>query len=643
MQAHPTTLRLVWPPPGLESCQGVLFRKAVHLGFGSLILALPILLSVTLPQAFNSAGAFGAAWWLPGLTSALGLMIMFPALTGLFTFFRTGQQASYHGIDLDTILQVGADHAGDTAALIQGTRVYRSLDPKRRETAVRARVWAMLLVLSAAIWLTVGWALALLLASRGFLSPTGVWILAMGPAALSLGGGVVARGWEGTALRPVFGSFFWNRWRNPGQREAARIWGEGVRRFRIERGENVVSGRVPSFAGTASVLLLAGFTTLSTVGFTLSSAVGPVLADVTVAPFSGTALKFAQASAFRYLRLPPDPEISPTRAGEALQVLASAGGTNRGQPVWKDPVRTLEAPFFSEGVESALKLRREKWPSELLPLAARGLPPEQEAFLREVAAHPGLQEFETLARAPGADILGASLQLPLPEGITSWEIPLPRSSALRDGAYALVARAVVQFLDGSPEEAEMTLRTLLSAGFLLADESPTLIHGLVGVVMARYAADALEDLYDLSGRDTDAERLRGVRDAAKTAAETVWRWSPSPEPWEALRRMPETVLDDAVLRGLRWEYYRVLSGLRPCINPHQMVFGPDARAQAFVAEARSGLARYPAEGAVFEVMNKGWFGSQEASGLPGAAGAIARAVLGRSTGACAAIIGSPLF
>jgi hypothetical protein len=74
-----------------------------------------------------------------------------------------------------------------------------------------------------------------------------------------------------------------------------------------------------------------------------------------------------------------------------------------------------------------------------------------------------------------------------------------------------------------------------------------------------------------------------------------------------------------------------------------MVFGPDGRAQAFVAEARSGLARYPAEAAVFEVMNEGWFGAQEVSGLPGAAGAIARALLGGSTGECAAIIGSPMF
>jgi hypothetical protein len=621
----------------------VLFRKAVHLGFGSLILALPILLSVTLPQAFNSAGAFGAAWWLPGLTSAVGLMIMLPALTGLFSFFRTGQQASLHGIDLATILQVGADHAGDTAALIQGTRAYRALDSKRRDTAIRARVWAMLLVLSAAIWLTVGWALALLLASRGFLGPTGVWILAMGPAALSLGGGAVAKGWEGTALQPAFGPLFWNRWRNPGQQEAARIWGEGVQRFRVERGEKVVSGGVPFFAGTASVLLLAGLTTLSTVGFTVASAVGPVLADVTVAPFSAIEMQAAQASALRYLRLPPDQEISPTQAGEALQVLASAGGTNRGQPVWKDPVRTLEAPFFPQGVESPLELRREKWPGELLPLAAQGLPPEQEAFLRKVAAHPGLQEFETLGRAPGADILGSRLQLPLPEGTSSWDIPVPRVSALRDGANALVARAVVQFLDGSPEEAEMTLRTLLSAGLLLIDESPTLIDGFAGVVVAGCGANGLEDLYELSGRDADAERLRAVRAAAKATAEAVWRWSPSRETWGTLRRMPDMVLDDAVVRGLRWQYYQVLSGLRPCINPHRMVFGPDAQAQAFVSEARSGLVRYPAEAAVFGVMNQGWFGSQEASGLPGAAGAIARAVFGESTGACAAGIGLPVF
>ena len=161
--------------------------------------------------------------------------------------------------------------------------------------------------------------------------------------------------------------------------------------------------------------------------------------------------------------------------------------------------------------------------------------------------------------------------------------------------------------------------------------------------MAGGGADALEDLYDLSGRDADAERLRAVRAAAKTVAEAVWRWSPSPGTAETLGKMPETVLDDAVLRGLRWQYYLVLSGLRPCINPQQMVFGPDARAQAFEAEAPSGLVRYPAEAAVFELMNEGWFGAHEASGLPGAAGAISRAVLGRSTGACAAIIASPMF
>jgi len=570
-------------------------------------------------------------------------MIMAPALTGLFRFFRTGRQASLHGIDLETILQVGADHTGDTAALIQGTRAYRSLDPKHRDAAVRARVWATLLVLSAAIWLTVGWALAILLASRGYLSPGGVWILALGPGALTLGGGIVAKGWEGTALHPVFGRVLWNRWRNPGQREAARIWGEGVRRFRDERGEKAVSGRMPFLAGTASVLFLAGFTTLSTVGFTVSSAVGPVLAGAAVPRFSATAQRVAEASALTYLRLPPNEEISPTQAGEALQVLASAGGTIGGQPLWKDPVRVLEASFFPRGAESPMELRRQMWPGELFPLAAQGLAPEEEAFLRKVAAHPGLREFEILARAPGADILGGRLSLPLPESTSSWEIPVPRYSALRDGGYALVARAVIQNLDGHPEAAEMTLRTLLSAGLLMADESPTLIDALVGLVMAKGAADALEDFYDLSGRHADAERLRQVRAAATTAAETVQRWSPAPGSGETLRRMPDKVLDDAVLRGLRWEYYHLLSGLRPCINPHQMVFGPDERTEAFLAEARSGLARYPAEVAVFEVMNRGWFGALEPSGLPRAAGALARTMFGGTMGECAAIVSWPIF
>ena len=41
------------------------------------------------------------------------------------------------------------------------------------------------------------------------------------------------------------------------------------------------------------------------------------------------------------------------------------------------------------------------------------------------------------------------------------------------------------------------------------------------------------------------------RAAAKATAEAVWRWSPSRETWGTLRRMPDMVLDDAVVRGLR--------------------------------------------------------------------------------------------
>jgi len=643
MPDHPTSPRILWPPPGLEGVQGVLFRKALQLGFGSAVLALPLLASVTSAQAFNSPGAFGSAWWIPGLTSLLGLLIALPALAGLVGFFRIGHGAALHGIDLETILQVGADHPGDTAALIQGTRAYRSLDQKHRDRAIHARIWASLLVLSAAIWITVGWILALLLASRGLLDPAGVWMVALGPAAVTLGAAVLAKAWEGTALQGAFGPLLWNRWRNPGLKEAARIWGEGVQELRREKGERPIPGRAPLLAGTVSLLFLTGVATLSAVGFSVSAALGPVLATVAVPRFSVTARRFAEVSAIRYLRLPPTEEVSPAQAGEALQVLASAGRNAGGQAIGKDPVRRYENPFLPRDSESPLEMRPSMWASELFPVAAQGLTPEGETFLREVAAHPALQEFETLARAPGADILGGRFDLPLPEGTSSWEIPVPRFSAPRDGGHAMVARAVVQFLDGNPEEAELTLRTLLSAGLLLADESPTLVDALVGTVLAKEAASALEDLYELSGKTGDAERLRQAQAAAATAAETLHASSSAPGPEGTLKKMPETVLDETALRGLRWEYFHLVSGLRPCINPHQMVFGPDAQVDSFVREARDGLARYPAEEAVFQVLNQGWLDLPLNAGFAGNAARLARFVFGGNMGRCAALMAGPLF
>lgn len=640
---HLTPVRVVWPPPGLEGFQGIFGRTAGRLAFGGSLLVFPVLFSVAISQPFNSLGLFGGAWWAFGLASLLGLLIVVRALGGLFGFFRNARQAALRGIDLETVLQVAADQAGDMGSLIQGTRSYRSLEEKERVRAVRARVWASILFLSAAIWVSAGWMLSLLLAGRGLLGPTGVWLFALGPAGLTGGVGIIAKGVEGSAVHNAFGPLFWSRWRNAGLRDSARVWGEELGRLRAERGEHVASGRRTLLAGTLSVLALGASISIPALGFTAATAVGPALAAMGVPKFAATLKKAGEANALKYLRLEADPSISPDAAGEALHVLASMGGRNQDPDLFKSPERTYETKFMARDSDNPFGVIPAKWPLELIPVAHQGLSPEDEAYLRKVAEHPALAEFEVLGRAQSADFLGARAVLPYPADMTALSVPIPRFSGIREGSYSMVAKAALEVMDGRPEDAELTLRTLLSAGSLMSDESSTLIGSLIGYVLVMNAADGLEDLYEVTGRQEDAQALKRLREAARNAADLARQGSFGGGVENALKGMPKTVLSEDVVRGLRWEYLNVVAGLSPCVNPNQMFFGPGEGFVQFLTSARSGLVRYPSEEAYFDLMAKGWTDLPGSRGSRGNLGGMLKAILGGGPGRCAAILGARGF
>ena len=636
-------VRIVWPPPGLEGSQGIFGRTAGRIGFGGCLLVLPQLISVTTPQPFNSLGLLGAGWWAVGLASFLGLLIVVRGLAGLFGFFLNARKAAVFGIDLETALQVGADGDGDMGSLIQGTRSYRSLDEKNRIRAVRARVWASVLFLSGAIWIPVGWAISFLLASRGLLGPTGVWVLALCPAGITFFAGIAARTVEGLALNRAIGPVLWNRWKTVGQRDAARVWGDELGKFRAGRGERAVSGKRTLLAGALSVLALGIGVSIPAVGFSAATAVGPALASMAIPKFSATMRKAGEAEALKYLRLDPDPSVSPEAAGEALHVLASMKGANRRLEVMRSPVRTFETGFFPDGRETPIGLKSHEWPTALIPKVLEDLTPEGEAYLREISGHPALAEFETLAHAQAADFLGARLVLPLPEDMTALSFPVPKLSRIREGGYYMVAKAAVELLDGNPEQAERTLRALLSSGVLMAEESPTLIGSLIGFVLVFNGADGLEALYEATGREEEAESIRRVRAATKKAGEMAQQGTFGGGGEAALRGFSKTVISEEAVRGLRWEFLFTLTGLNPCINPNQVLFGPDEGWNEFLHSAEAGLVRYPAEKAFFDLLKKGWGNPRHSGGMGGGAGSFVKATLGGGAGRCAEILTSGIF
>jgi hypothetical protein len=625
----------------LENCQGILWRKAGELGLGSSVLVFPFLFGTTWSQSFGSLGFFGDAWWLLGVTSSAGFLIILRALAGIFGFFRKAGHAAKHGIDLETALQVGADHRGDMGALLQGTREYYSLSEGLRMRAVNARIWSSILLLSAAAWITAGWVVAFLLATRDLLGPVGVWLLTLGPAAVTLLAGALAMGYEGTTLSTVRGPFFWNRWKNVGRENAAQVWGDGLRRLRSARGESIAPGKTAGLVGMASVAAFALLTLIPTASLTVATSLGPVLANAAVPKFSATQQRAAAARALERFRIPADPGISPLDAGEALHVLASVGRTGPEHEWLKPPARVLEDGFIPKGSGETVGVMLQQWPTDLFPLAASGLPPDAEAFLRQVAQHPGLREFDVLGKAGAIDIMGARFVLPLPETANALDIPIPRMSQVREGAHAMVAKSVVHFLDGNLEAAELTLRTLISAGLIYGDEAPFLIDTLIGYVLAGYGADALVGLYEASGREEEADALRCVRESTQAIGKATRSFGNNAS--AALQQMPARILDNAELRGIRWEYFWLLSGISPCINPHQTVFGPGLNQEEFMRSARKALVRYPAEGAVWEVLKGGFFDIPKPGGWDGLAARVMRATLGPRAGMCASVLSSPYF
>jgi hypothetical protein len=239
------------------------------------------------------------------------------------------------------------------------------------------------------------------------------------------------------------------------------------------------------------------------------------------------------------------------------------------------------------------------------------------AYLRRLASHPAHAEFTTVARARAADVIGTRYQLPFGPGATMVNLPIPSFGSIRLGARAHLARAALALSDGRPAQAEQGVREVISVGFRLIDDGPTLIDNLIGAVLVGMGGDALEAFYTSTGRSHDAETLRWVRTEARLAAGRAVageaRWTAE----AGLRAMPEIVMDSTQARGLRWEFFGWTSVFAPCANIKTLAFGPGEDYHEWLYSARQGLVRRPSDQALLELMLKGPFGTGRCLGLWG--------------------------
>lgn len=609
-------IRFSWPPPGLEGIQGFLWPTTGTMAIGSLILVFPLLWSVGRPIPFYSVGPFGDTWWILLITSLVGLLLLFTGLGNLFRFFRTSRKAVRLGISPRTLLLTAADHDGDMGFLLQGVRAFQALDEGARGRLARARVLGAVFYLVAALWVSFGFFLSIVLASRGALGPEGIWLLTLGPVGALLVCGLGIRAYQVGVRWKGTGGTGRDPWDGAELQTSVGQWiSVGEEAGSAEPGaEEGKGGRM--WMGAAGVLVLAALIAVPAFALTLTNMVGPVLASIVVPSFNRTQEKAATVEVYRRYRLAADPSVTPMEAGEALVNLGSVGGWDEAS-IAKPPARRYEEPFPPDDPENPLGITPREWSEKLFPKVAEGLTAEERAFLDNVAAHPALDEFEVMALAPGADFLGAQFVLPFPPGMTLFELPIPKISRIRTAAQSMVARAVVQYLEGNPEGAEETLREVISAGFLMRDEGPTLIENLVGVVLIGTGGMALETFFRASAQDEKADELLWGRTVSEQAVTLASSFRGQAGLESQLRMIPPAVTgSEEMIRGLRWELFGLLNGLAPCMNGHKVVFGPDQDMADFRREARAVLVRYPSEAALFDLAVGGWFGiPEETSGL----------------------------
>jgi len=600
---------LSWPPPGLERLQGSLWRVISVTWIGSLVLVLPLLWALAVEQPFYSLGPFEDNWELGLAVAVLGAVIIIVAFGLLFGLLRTAAKAADLGYGTLTIVEVASDSRHDTGFLIQGKRHFGSLDPDSLAAIVKARLRGAILLLAGALWLVVGFGLAVILAARGFTTPSGIWLATLGPSALATVLGLALLIRQNSAVRAAIGGWQAQEGRDRVRAESI-AWTDRLTAAK----DSVVLGAGPAGEGArfrtgaaiVVVLFLIGLVPTMTIGVT--TAVGPILAEIAVPSFLSVQEMAGAAEALRRYRLEPDPSISPGDAGAALHSIAFVGESASPEAWERGPSKRYEQGWFPDP---------DFFPDPFTESVARDLlrqpldqfSDDEQVALRQAASHPANAEFELLARAPMADVVSGRWTLPFPDSLTFTNLPWPRFPEFRTAGLARVAKASVEVSTGRADDAEQTLRELISTGFLLVDQGPTLLDNLMGVVLANMGGDALEEYYRRIGREADADALAFARSSAQDAARMA-RAGVIPEDIHSLLQgVPDLVETESALRGLRWEYFAAFNMLAPCINLHKMVFGPDQTYDEWRERARDTLVRVDGERDLFDLAESGVVGS----------------------------------
>jgi hypothetical protein len=562
-------------------------------------------------QDFASFGPLADSWWVLLVLGSVGLAFALDAIGRSARTLKRFGRAMGHGYRPQTIARVLADAGRDMGFLSSGSRHFSMVDAREREAIAAMRVAAWLLLTFGGLWSIFSLSVGLFAAARGALSVVGLQLVALGPALLAYTCGMVAMLVQDSRVRRA--RTLWHRqpWASDLAAEEIRSWQRSA--GLVVSDVSVGAGRAVARSGlvVGAVALLVALPVLTLVPAT---AVGPILTAI-AAPNAGKVRpRAARAEAYRSYRVEGDVSISPTEAGQILHDLLFVGVDEDPSPRERAPSRRVPESWLPDGADgqNPMGIPPFAWGDSLFERLGQGTTADQRTYLADLAGHPAASDFSRLARATAVDVGSARWDLPFAPGVTVATIPIPRFGPLRNAAYARIGSAGAAFLAGRNSEAEQMLREVVSVGFLLADDGPTLIDNLIGLVLVESGGSALADFYRTSGQPGAAAEISRVRQAAEAGAALI-----PTEPtfgndaW--VRSLTETITDPRIARGLRWEYFVSLATLGPCLNVNRIVFGMGDDYAAFVEEARESLVRWPSDQALFDIAKRGWLGASDAA------------------------------
>lgn len=602
-----------WPPPGLERTQGDLLVIAVRGALAGASLVLPMLFVAAREYDFTTLGPFADAWWVTIVLTSVGLAFGLDTIVRVVRSMRRSADALDRGYDVVTVVRVLADGSRDMGFLLTGARHFSLLERRERYQIARMRVAAAAFFAGAGVWLLMALSVGLWLAARGLLSPRELQGMILLPSALGYVVGGVATLAQEAKVRRARKLWFERPSAEDQSAEEIRAWqssalhatGGRDAEWRHDTARALARGAV--VVGAFAILLALPVFTLVP-----SSAIAPILTTISTPTYDIYRTRAARVEAYRSYVVEGDVSITPGEAGRILHDLMFVGSTEDPSPGERPPSRRVERPWFPEGLggENPTGLLPHVWADSLIQQARQGVDPAVSTYLRALADHPSTADFARLSRATALDAAVARWETPFPTGMRMATVPVPGFRPLRDAGRIHLAAAALAVVEGRLGDAERRIREVISVGFLLGDEGPTLLDNIVGYSLIEDGGKALIHLLRATGRAGDAAILSRLNQVAERAAGLVTP-DRSGGVEAFVRSLPGVVMDTTLMRGLRWEYFSTLATMAPCVNMHRIVFGADENYTAFIEEARGSLIRWPSEEPVFELARRGWVGGVE--------------------------------